>query len=221
MRVLSLTVLLLACQSSHPPSSGATTTTAVGSAPHEAQQTTTKASSGLAPAPDFTLSDVDGKAVTLSQYKGKIVVLEWFNPNCPFVRRNHTLGPLKDMAARVQKQGVVWLSVNSNAKGKEGNGVEANKAGIAKYAMQNPVLLDEDGKVGHAYGANHTPHMFVIDAQGNIAYRGAIDNAPDGDTDLSAPFVNYVDAALADLAAARPVAKPETPAYGCTVKYAN
>lgn len=125
------------------------------------------------------------------------------------------------MAARVQKQGIVWLSINSGAPGKEGYGVEANKTGMQKYGMQNSVLLDEDGKVGHAYGAAHTPHMFVIDAKGNVAYRGAIDNAPDGDTDLGAPFVNYVDAALADLAAGKPVAKPDTPAYGCSVKYAH
>ncbi len=87
--------------------------------------------------------------------------------------------------------------------------------------MQNPVLLDEDGKVGHAYGANHTPHMYVVDAKQTLVYRGAIDNAPDGDTDLGAPFVNYVEAALGDLVAGRLVATPETKAYGCSVKYAD
>ena len=172
-------------------------------------------------APDFTLPDVDGKPVTLSQLRGKVVVLEWFNPRCPFVKRNHELGPLKDMAVRLQKQGVAWLSINSGAKGKQGNGADATKEGIARYGMQNPVLLDEDGKAGHAYSATHTPHMFVIDARGVLVYRGAIDNAPDGDTDLGAPYVNYVDAALADVAASRPVAKPETQAYGCSVKYAD
>lgn len=173
------------------------------------------------PAPDFTLPDVDGKPVSLSQYRGKVVVLEWFNPKCPFVKRNHELGPLKDMAVRVQKQGIVWLSINSGAKGKQGHGAEATKAGIAAYAMQNSVLLDEDGKVGHAYGASHTPHMYVIDTTGALVYRGAIDNAPDGDTDLGAPYVNYVDAALADIAAKRPLAKAETQSYGCSVKYAD
>lgn len=172
-------------------------------------------------APDFTLNDVDGKSVALASLKGKTVVLEWFNPKCPFVKRNHELGPLKDMAARIEKTGVVWLSINSGAPGKQGNGAEATKFGMNKYKMTNTVLLDEDGKVGHAYGADHTPHMFVIDKNGALVYRGAIDNAPDGDTDLGAPFVNYVDAALADLAAGRAVAKPETHAYGCGVKYAD
>ncbi len=176
------------------------------------------------PAPDFSLSDVDGKNISLSQLKGKTVVLEWFNPKCPFVKRNHEQGPLKDMAARVEKSSnnlVVWLSINSGAAGKEGAGADATKSGIQKYGMTNSVLLDPDGKVGHAYGASHTPHMFVIDKTGMLVYRGAIDNAPDGDTDLGAPFANYVDAALTDLAAGRAVATPETKAYGCSVKYAD
>jgi peroxiredoxin len=208
---------VMAC--THAPDQ-ATTTTGSGPSASTSAAPADKAELGKA-APDFSLPDVDGKMVSLSQFKGKTVVLEWFNPKCPFVKRNHELGPLKDMAVRTQKQGIVWLSINSAAKGKQGNGADTTKFGITKYGMQNPVLLDEDGKVGHMYGANHTPHMFVIDAKGTVAYRGAIDNAPDGDTDLSAPFVNYVDAALADLAAGKPVAKPETPAYGCSVKYAD
>lgn len=171
------------------------------------------------PAPDFSLTDVDGKSYTLAQFRGKTVVLEWFNPNCPFVARNHTKGPLKDMAAKAQQQGIVWLAINSNGPGKEGYGVENNKAGMAAFHMVNPVLVDSDGKVGHAYGARTTPHMFVIDAQGTVVYRGAIDNAQDGEPDQGAPFVNYVDRALSDLGAKRPVAMPDTKSYGCSVKY--
>ncbi len=171
------------------------------------------------PAPDFTLNDVNGKPFTLSQFKGKTVVLEWFNPGCPFVTRNHQKGPLKDMAVKVQPQGVVWLSINSNSKGTQGWGVDNNKAGIASFHMQNPVLLDEDGKVGRAYGARTTPHMFVIDPNGTLVYRGAIDNAQDGETERGAAFVNYVEGAIADVAAQRPVRTPETPSYGCSVKY--
>ncbi len=171
------------------------------------------------PAPDFTLHDVDGKTFTLSQFRGKTVVLEWFNPGCPFVTRNHQQGPLKDMAARAQKDGVVWLSINSNGPGTQGHGVDNNKAGIAAFHIVNPVLLDEDGKVGHAYGARTTPHMFVVDPAGVLVYRGAIDDAQDGDTE-GKPFANYVADALADLAAKRPVRTPETPSYGCSVKYA-
>jgi peroxiredoxin len=223
MRPIFFTLLFLtACTQTPPrpqtestqPTATTTITTSNAAAP------TTHAELGK-PAPDFTLPDVDGKSVSLARAKGKVVVLEWFNPKCPFVKRNHELGPLKDMAARVEKTGVVWLSINSGAKGKQGNGVEATKFGIDKYGMTNPVLLDEDGKVGHAYGADHTPTMFVIDASGTLVYRGAIDNAPDGDTDLGAPFVNYVAAALADVAAGRAVATPETKAYGCGVKYAD
>ena len=211
--------LLLGCttSSSTPSPAPTSATTAVSTA---AQVAPANAELGKL-APDFTLPDVDGKAVSLSQYKGKLVVLEWFNPGCPFVKRNHEKGPLKDMAARVQKSGIVWLSINSAAPGKQGYGPEATKAAMAKYGMKNEMLLDASGKVGHAYGATHTPHMYVIDAKGDLVYRGAIDNAPDGETDLGAPFTNYVEDALGDVAAGRPVAKPETAAYGCSVKYAH
>jgi peroxiredoxin len=223
MRFVLSTLILVACTtSSTPPNPTPTSPTpTAGSAtatPTEARPTTAELGKL---APDFSLPDVAGNTVSLSQFKGKTVVLEWFNPKCPFVKRNHELGPLKDMAVREQKEGIVWLSINSGAKGKQGNGAEATKFGITKYAMENPVLLDEDGKVGHAYGASHTPHMYVIDPKGTLVYRGAIDNAPDGDTDLGAPFVNYVQAALADVVAGRPVGKAETPAYGCSVKYAD
>jgi peroxiredoxin len=171
------------------------------------------------PAPDFSLRDVDGKSYTLAQFRGKTVVLEWFNPNCPFVSRNHTKGPLKDMAAKAQEQGIVWLAINSNGPGKEGYGVDNNKAGIAAFHMVNPVLIDADGKVGHAYGARTTPHMFVIDGNGVVVYRGAIDNAQDGEPEQGAPFVNYVDRALGDMSAKRPIAMPDTKSYGCSVKY--
>lgn len=219
--MITLALLAWGCSQTQTP---ATTQTA-SPTPSNAATSTPAAAPAHAelgkPAPDFSLNDVDGKTVSLAQFKGKVVVLEWFNPKCPFVKRNHELGPLKDMAARVEKTGVVWLSINSGAPGKQGNGVEATKLGMQKYGMTNTVLLDEDGKVGHAYGAEHTPHMFVIDKSGVLAYRGAIDNAPDGDTDLGAPFTNYVESALADLAAGKPVGKPETAAYGCSVKYAD
>jgi peroxiredoxin len=174
-----------------------------------------------AEAPDFELSDLNGKPVKLSSFRGKVVVLEWFNPNCPFVKASHTKGSLVNTALRQQKSGVVWLAINSAAPGKQGHGLEANRAGVERFQLSHPVLLDESGRVGHAYGAQHTPHMYVIDARGTLVYRGAIDNSPDGEGE-SAPngkLVNYVEAAIADLGAARPVAAPETEAYGCSVKY--
>ncbi|HVJ22171.1 MAG TPA: thioredoxin family protein [Polyangiaceae bacterium] len=175
------------------------------------------------PAPDFELTDLDGKTVKLSSFKGKTVVLEWFNPECPFVKKSHTVGSLIDTAARHAKNGVVWLAINSGAAGKQGHGVETNREGAKAFGLSHPVLLDESGAVGKSYGAKRTPTMVVIDPQGTLVYRGAIDNSPDGERESpqGGKLVNYVDMALADLAAGRAVAAPETEAYGCGVKYTN
>jgi len=176
-----------------------------------------------ATAPDFTLKDLDGKAVHLADYKGKVVVLEWFNPECPFVRASHTKGSLVDYGATALKKGVVWLAINSSAPGKQGNGVDKNRAGVARYKLPYPVLLDESGAVGKLYGATNTPHLFVIGKDGKLDYKGAIDNAPDGEggSPEGGKLVNYVDQALGDLAAGRAVKTPSTKAYGCTVKYGS
>jgi peroxiredoxin len=171
-------------------------------------------------APDFTLKDVDGKTVKLSDFKGKTVVLEWFNPECPVSAGCHQKGALKDQAERVAKDGIVWLSINSSAAGKEGSGAEKNKKAAGEWKMKNPVLLDESGEVGHLYGARTTPHMFVIDAKGILVYRGAIDNAMAKKGEDEKP-INYVDNVLADLKAGKAVATKETKSYGCGVKYGN
>jgi peroxiredoxin len=187
----------------------------VQSASSPVSPTSTKA------APDFTLKDLEGNEVKLSAYKGKTVVLEWFNPGCPFVRASHTKGSLKDTPKKAIAKGVVWLAINSGAPGRQGHGVDANRDGKKTFAMDYPILLDESGEVGKKYGATNTPHMFVIDPQGTLVYGGAIDNSPDGEGE-SAPnnqLVNYVDTALADLAAGRAVATASTKAYGCSVKY--
>jgi len=184
------------------------------------------ASSALAadvgqPAPGFTLKDVDGNVHRLSDHKGQVVVLEWFNPGCPFVVNSHTKGSLVDTAARKTKEGVVWLAVNSAAPGKQGHGVAVNRAAAKTWSLSHPVLLDEVGDVGKAYGATNTPHMFVIGRDGKLAYKGAIDNSPDGEraSPQGGVLVEYVSAALDDLAAGRPVRTAETKAYGCGVKY--
>jgi peroxiredoxin len=182
------------------------------------------------PAPDFTLTDTLGKAHTLSELRGKTVVLEWFNPDCPFVRHAHTQGELKDMAKRMTGSDVTWLAVVSSAPGKQGHGAPRNAAARDEYALAHPVLLDETGQVGRAYGAEKTPHMYVVDPKGVLVYRGGIDNAPMGTVDDARPkipgagagqHVNYVDAALEDLKAGRPLRIADTPAYGCSVKYAS
>jgi len=175
------------------------------------------------PAPDFALTDLDGKVHRLSDLKGKTVVLEWFNPGCPYVVAAHTKGSLVDAAAKQAKGNVVWLAVNSAAPGKQGHGVELNREAARKWSISHPILLDEQGTVGKAYGATNTPHLFVIGKDGKLAYKGAIDNSPDGERESpqGGVLVEYVSSALADLAAGRPVKVAETKAYGCGVKYAN
>lgn len=175
------------------------------------------------PAPDFTLTDLDGKMVALADTKGKVVVLEWFNPECPFVQKAHTKGSLAGMANKQAASGVVWLAVNSNAPGKQGSGVVANRKAEQAFGLTHPILLDEAGSVGRAYGATNTPNMFVIDKTGTLVYRGAIDNSPDaeGQSPEGGTLVNYVEQALEDVAAGRAVRTPSTTPYGCSVKYGS
>lgn len=177
-------------------------------------------------APDFTLPDLDGKQVKLSAFKGKTVVLEWFNPGCPFVKKSHSVGSLVETAKKAVTAGkgnVVWLAINSGGAGKQGAALEDNKVAVKTWSLAHPVLRDEAGTVGKAYGATNTPHMFVIDPAGKLAYMGAIDNSPDAER-KSAPdgkLINYVESAIADVAAKRPVKIATSKAYGCSVKYAN
>jgi peroxiredoxin len=175
------------------------------------------------PAPDFTLTDLDGKQVKLSAFKGKTVVLEWFNPGCPFVKRSHTVGPLVDAAKRYMKQGIVWLAINSGAAGKQGADLKDNVAAKKTFALPHPILLDPSGATGKAYGATNTPHIFIVDKQGTLVYAGAADNSPDaeGKSPTDGKLVNYLDAALEDVAAKRAVRTPTSKAYGCSVKYAQ
>jgi peroxiredoxin len=175
------------------------------------------------PAPDFALPDLDGKVHRLSDLKGRVVVLEWFNPGCPFVVNAHTKGSLVDAAGRAAKDGVVWLAVNSGAPGKQGYGVEANREAARRWSISYPVLLDQAGITGKAYGATNTPHLFVIGKDGTLVYRGAVDNSPDGErgAPTGGALVEYVTAALEDLKGGRPLRTAETKAYGCGVKYAN
>jgi peroxiredoxin len=175
------------------------------------------------PAPAFALKDLAGKEVSLAAHKGKIVVLEWINPGCPFVKKAHTAGSLVDAAQRHAKAGVVWLAINSGAPGKQAAEPAANAEAAKVWSLAHPILLDPTGAVGRAYGATNTPHMFVIDKAGVLVYAGAIDNSPDGEgkSPEGGKLVSYVDAALADLAAGRPVRTASTKAYGCTVKYGS
>jgi peroxiredoxin len=174
-------------------------------------------------APDFALKDLSGKEVKLASFKGKVVVLEWFNPGCPFVQRSHTVGSLVDTAKRQTQNGVVWLAINSGAAGKQGNDAAVNAEAAKNWSMPNPILRDDTGKVGKAYGATNTPNMFVIDKAGKVVYAGAIDNSPDGErkSPQGGKLVNYIDAALEDVAAGRAVKTAVTKPYGCSVKYGS
>jgi hypothetical protein len=175
------------------------------------------------PAPDFTLDALDGSKVTLSSFRGKTVVLEWFNPGCPFVQKSHSKGSLIDTAKRHTDGGVVWLAINSGGEGKQGFEPAMNLEAAKGWSLTHPILRDPTGTTGKAYGATNTPNMYVIDPAGVVVYAGAIDNAADAErgAPIGGTLVNYVDAALADLAAGRPVATPVTRPYGCSVKYAS
>ncbi|GIW74059.1 MAG: thioredoxin family protein [Phycisphaerales bacterium] len=174
-------------------------------------------------APAFTLKDVDGKEYSLEQILAKettkAVVLEWFNPDCPYVKKHHqNHDTMKRLARTYAQQGVVWLAINSGAPGMQGAGVERNKKAIEDYGIAYPVLMDTEGTVGRAYGAKRTPEMYVIAKDGTIVYHGAIDN------DRSARTlgeVNYVQQALDAYLAGQTVPTQRTQAYGCSVKYRN
>ncbi len=175
------------------------------------------------PAPDFTLPDLDGKQVKLSAFKGKTVVLEWFNPGCPYVKKSHTAGSLIDTAKKHTAKGVVWLAINSGAAGQQGHEPKMNAESAKTWAMSHPILRDVDGTVGKTYGATNTPHMFVIDKKGVVAYAGAIDNSPDAErkSPEGGTLINYVDAAVKAVSAGKTVKTAQTKAYGCSVKYGS
>lgn len=205
MRPLLLALLLAACAS---PEATVTLST-----PAEA------AALGQ-PAPAFSLPDLSGKTVSLKDYAGKTVILEWFNPGCPFIKYAHGEGPLKAIPKVWNEGNTATLLINSSAPGKQGHGVDTNKAAAAEWGITAPILIDESGATGKAYGAKTTPHMFVINAQGTLVYDGALDNAPLGRLEQG-PLTSFVDLALADLGAGRAVGKASTQAYGCGVKYGS
>ena len=166
-------------------------------------------------AKDLTLTNYDGTTVSLSDYKGKIIVLEWFNYECPFVKYHYeNAQTMTTLANKYKDKNVIWLAINSTGH----LTIDKNKQFAEQHNVESPILDDRTGKTGRAYGARTTPHMFIIDADGKIVYEGAIDNSPLGRTK---DVVNYVDKALSEMTSGKAVSIPNTEPYGCSVKYAN
>jgi peroxiredoxin len=175
-----------------------------------------------APAPGFSLMSSTGKTVDLKDFSGKLVVLEWTNPVCPFVRKHYDSGNMQKLQAGYTAKGVIWLAIDSSAKGKEGYLATPKDAAAfitGHHAAMTALLLDPKGKVGRAYGAKTTPGMVVLAKDGTLAYEGAIDDKPSTDQADIAGAHNYVAAALDELLAGKPVSVPQTRSYGCSVKY--
>ena len=172
-------------------------------------------------APNFKLNDVNGRVVTLSQFKGKTVVIEWNNPECPFVKKHYDSGNMQRTQAAALADGAVWLSINSSAPGKQGHmsGGQA-KTVIAKHkARPTAYLLDPNGVVGKGYEAKTTPHLYIVNKDGNLVYAGGIDDKPTKNKDDIEDARNHVLAALSELKAGKRVSVPTTRPYGCAVKY--
>ena len=172
-------------------------------------------------APDFSLPDAAGATRSLSEFAGKFVVLEWFNNECPFVRKHYDSGNMQRLQAAYTAKGVVWLTVASSAPGKQGYMSAEQAQGVirARQAHQTALLLDPDGTVGRRYGAKTTPSLFIINPEGVLIYAGAIDDTPSTDQADIGPAENYVRRALDEAMAGRPVSVSETKSYGCSVKY--
>jgi peroxiredoxin len=172
-------------------------------------------------APDFSLPDAKGTTHSLSQYKGKYVVLEWFNPQCPFVKKHYGSSNMQNLQREFTDKGVVWLTIDSNAPGTEGNltAEEAQKIVTSWKTHETALLLDPEGNAGRAYGAKNTPNMVVINPDGKIVYHGAIDSKATPNPSDIPSSTNYVKAALDQSLAGKSVATPETKPYGCSVKY--
>src|SRR5216110_978127 len=172
-------------------------------------------------APEFLLTDSKGKTQSVSQYKGKYVVLEWFNPECPFVKKHYGSGNMQKLQAEYTGKGVVWLTIDSNAPGTEGNltADQAQKVMNSWKTKQTALLLDPESKVAKLYGAKNTPNMVVINPEGKSVYEGAIDSKASPNPADIPSSTNYVKSALDESLAGKPVSNAQTRPYGCSVKY--
>jgi peroxiredoxin len=166
------------------------------------------------PAPDFTLRDAAGKSVRLSDFRGKHVVLEWTNPGCPYVQKHYNSGNMPATQQEAVAKGVVWLSINSTEK--TAKLVAWQKE---RKAAPSSVLMDEEGTAGKAYGARTTPHMYIVNPQGQLIYAGGIDSIPSSNPDDIKKATNYVRQGLGEALAGKPLTAATTRPYGCSIKY--
>lgn len=175
------------------------------------------------PAPDFTATGANGQPIQLSAYKGKVVVLEWTNHDCPFVKKHYESGNIPKLQKEAAAQGVVWLQVISSAPGQQGHVNAATAKQVNDYRESKPAgtVLDESGAVGKLYGARTTPHIFVIDQQGKLAYKGGIDSIPSNRPEDIAQAEPYARNAIQATLKGQQVAKASTQPYGCSVKYGS
>jgi peroxiredoxin len=174
-------------------------------------------------APDFSLTGIDGKSYKLSDFRGKHVVMEWFNSECPFVQKHYESGNMQGLQARYMAKGVVWVGINSTSPKHSNYRDAARSQGILKEWKFAPsaFLLDPDGKVGTAYGARTTPHMYIVDPAGKLIYMGGIDDKPSASARDIPGARNHVAAALDQALAGQPVSESSTRPYGCSIKYAD
>jgi len=175
------------------------------------------------PAPTFTATDTSGKTVSLADFKGKHVVLEWVNPGCPYVVKHYSSANMQGTQKDATAKGVVWLSINSTATE---HGDYRAPAAMAQWmqsqkAAATATLMDADGKVGRAYGARTTPHMYIVDPKGTLVYAGAIDSKPTSNPADVASATNHVKVALSEALAGKAISQPTTRAYGCSIKYGS
>jgi hypothetical protein len=172
-------------------------------------------------APEFTGTDSNGVSHKLSDFKGKTVVLEWTNPECPYVVKHYSVGNMQKIQSDATKDGVVWISINSSAEGKEGNQTPADANAYMKEQKSTPTarILDPTGTIGKLYGAKTTPHMFIVNPEGILVYAGAIDDNDSFKSDVIATSKNHVTAALKNLKDGKAVETASTKPYGCGVKY--
>ena len=175
------------------------------------------------PAPAFSAVDTRGKTVSLDDYKGKHVVLEWVNPGCPFVQKHYNSGNMPATQKAAVAQGVAWLAVSSTAKDASDYRPPSDLAAWmhSKGGVPTATVMDNDGKIGRAYGARTTPHMYVVDPAGKLVYAGAIDNKPTANAADIKTATNYVNQTIGEVLAGKAVSQPTTRAYGCSIKYAD